>query len=104
MEEVGPATTIGVIAAATVAGIAEEFTDHHDEKPQRQYPPQGHSQPQSYSPQQYQQPQYQQPQYQEPQSHKTQYPQAPYQQPQYQETQEYYGGDDQQPHRPCPSA
>ncbi|MEV6599125.1 DedA family protein [Actinoplanes sp. NPDC051346] len=36
-EEVGPATAIGVVAAATVAGIAEEVAHHDDHGPDNRY-------------------------------------------------------------------
>ncbi|MGA5305525.1 DedA family protein [Nucisporomicrobium flavum] len=39
MDDPGPATAIGVVAAATVAGIAEEFADRDDEDDHRHHRP-----------------------------------------------------------------
>ena len=86
LEDPGPATAIGVVAAATVAGIAEEFTDHHHGHGHHGHQPQP------------------QPQYDEPQYQQSPYGQPQYQQPQYQQPQDYYGGDDEHPHRPRHSA
>jgi membrane-associated protein len=38
-EEASPAAAIGVVAAATVAGIAEEFADHHNDEGPRDHRP-----------------------------------------------------------------